>query len=102
MRAAAFASGPQVAAKTLTGRNPRAFSEPADSEAVMRKKVVVFCEVCGGAAPSGAADFLVFHCLAFCSPDCRDEYRSADEERRVAKDAPRSTTRKPTRQSRAA
>src|SRR4051812_3002504 len=76
--------------------------KPADSEAVMRKKAVVFCEVCGGVAPSGAVDFVVFHCLAFCSPDCRDEYRSADEERRVAKDAPRSTARKPTKQSRAA
>jgi hypothetical protein len=68
----------------------------------MRKKAVVFCEVCGGVTPSGAADFVVFHCLAFCSPDCRNEYRSADEERRAAKDAMRSTARKPSRQSRAA
>lgn len=49
----------------------------------MRRKALVYCEVCGGAEPSGAADFLVFHCLAFCSPDCLDDYTAADEERRA-------------------
>jgi hypothetical protein len=53
----------------------------------MRKKLTVMCEICGGTRPSGAADFVVFHCLAFCSPDCHDEYRTADEERRAAKQA---------------
>lgn len=52
----------------------------------MRKKALVICEVCG-AAPSGAGDVLVFHCLAFCSPDCLSDYRTADEERRATKDA---------------
>ena len=40
----------------------------------MRTKALIYCEVCGGIKTSGAADFVVFHCLAFCSPDCRDEY----------------------------
>lgn len=53
----------------------------------MRKKLTVICEMCGGARPSGTAEFLVFHCLAFCSPDCRDDYRTADEERRGARQA---------------
>jgi hypothetical protein len=48
----------------------------------MRRKITV-CEICGGTAPSGAADFVVFHCLTFCSPDCLDDYRAADEERRA-------------------
>jgi hypothetical protein len=39
----------------------------------MRKKLVIYCEHCGGAGPSGTDEFLVFHCLAFCSPDCRDD-----------------------------
>ena len=45
------------------------------------------CEICdcGARRPSGAADFVVFHCLTFCSPDCRDDYRSADEDRRAKK-----------------
>jgi len=29
----------------------------------------------------------MFHCLTFCSPDCRDDYRTADEERREARRA---------------
>jgi hypothetical protein len=57
----------------------------------MRRKAVVICEVCGGAKPSGAAEFLVFHCLAFCSPDCLEDYRTADEERRVRKESGAST-----------
>ena len=53
----------------------------------MRRKILTICEVCGGTTPSGAADFLVFHCVTFCSPDCLDDYRTADEERRAKKDA---------------
>jgi len=47
----------------------------------MRRKLVTYCEACGGETPSGG-DFVIFHCLAFCSPDCRDDYRAADEARR--------------------
>jgi hypothetical protein len=53
----------------------------------MRRKSLVVCEICGGAKPTGAPDFVVFHCLTFCSPDCLDDYRAADEERRVKKEA---------------
>jgi hypothetical protein len=56
----------------------------------MRKKILTICEVCGGTTPSSAADFIVFHCLAFCSPDCHDDYRAADDERRTQKQASRS------------
>jgi hypothetical protein len=66
----------------------------------MRKKTVVICEMCGGAKPSGAADFLVFHCLAICSPDCLEDYRTADEERRAKKEA--AAFASPTKRSRAA
>ena len=52
----------------------------------MRRKVVVYCEQCGGADASGA-ELVVFHCLSFCSVDCRDHYRTADEERREAQRA---------------
>ena len=48
----------------------------------MRKKLVIYCEQCGGTKPSGTAEFVVFHCLAFCSPDCRDDYATDDDERR--------------------
>jgi hypothetical protein len=72
----------------------------ADSEIGMRKKALVICEVCGGATPSGAAEFVVFHCLAFCSPDCLEDYRTADEERRARKVAAASASR--TKRSRAA
>jgi len=64
----------------------------------MRRKSLTICEICGGSEPSGAADFLVFHCLAFCSPDCRDDYRAADDARRAQKEAaraPLSNTRRP-------
>ncbi len=67
----------------------------------MRKKSIMICEVCSGTKPSGAADFVVFHCLTFCSPDCRDDYRSADEDRRAKRDASR-TSEKPAGRSRAA
>jgi hypothetical protein len=53
----------------------------------MARKRVVYCEQCGGAELSGTPEFLVFHCLSFCSPDCRDDYRAADEARREAKRA---------------
>ncbi len=53
----------------------------------MRKKTLVICEMCSGATPSGAPDFLVFHCLAFCSPDCLGDYRTADDERRLSNEA---------------
>ena len=53
----------------------------------MARKLVVYCEQCGGAELSGTPEFLVFHCLSFCSPDCRDDYRAADEARREAKRA---------------
>jgi hypothetical protein len=53
----------------------------------MRRKIVTICEICGGAEPSGAADFVVFHCLMFCSPDCLDDYRAADAERRTKTEA---------------
>ena len=49
------------------------------------RKLVVWCEHCG-AEPSGS-EFLVFHCLSFCSADCRDDYRTDDEARREAKHA---------------
>jgi hypothetical protein len=65
----------------------------------MRKTAMVICEICGGAKPSGTADFVVFHCLAFCSPDCLDDYRAADEERRARKEAAAAS---PTKRSRAA
>jgi hypothetical protein len=53
----------------------------------MRRKLVVFCEHCGGTELSGTPEFVMFHCLTFCSPDCRDDYRSIDEERREVRRA---------------
>jgi hypothetical protein len=61
----------------------------------MRRKIVTICEVCGGTRPSGAADFVVFHCLTFCSPDCLEDYRAADDERRARKEASRASPPKP-------
>jgi hypothetical protein len=49
----------------------------------MRRKLIVFCETCGSDTPSCTAEFIVYHHLSFCSPDCRDEYRAADEDRRA-------------------
>ena len=66
----------------------------------MRRKALVYCEACGGTTPSGTADYLIFHCLTFCSPDCRDDYKTADEERRAGKEVATSSRR--TRHSRAA
>jgi hypothetical protein len=65
----------------------------------MRKKAIVICEICGGATLHGAADFLVFHCLAICSSECLDDYRAADEERRARIVAARQ---KPAKRARAA
>ena len=48
---------------------------------------LVYCEQCGGTELSGTHDFLVFHALAFCCVDCRDDYRAADEARRDARRA---------------
>ena len=53
----------------------------------MRRKLVAYCEHCGGTERSGTPVFVMFHCLTFCSPDCRDDYRTADEERREARRA---------------
>jgi hypothetical protein len=65
----------------------------------MRRKALVFCEVCGGTAPSGASDYLIFHCLTFCSPDCLDDYKADDEGRGANKQTPAtdrvSTPRRP-------
>jgi hypothetical protein len=47
----------------------------------MRRTLIVYCELCGSDRLSCTADFIVYHRLSFCSPDCRDEYRAADEER---------------------
>jgi hypothetical protein len=68
----------------------------------MRGKILTVCEVCGGSEPSGTADFLVFHCLTFCSPDCLADYRSEDEARRDGKRTAFSAAEKPARRSRAA
>lgn len=60
-----------------------------DSETQMRRKLVVYCEHCGG-ADAPVSEFVVFHALSFCSVDCRDDYRTADqahhEARRAVKD----------------
>jgi hypothetical protein len=68
----------------------------------MRRKILTICEVCGGTTPSGAADFFVFHCLTFCSSDCVNDYRTADEERRAKKEATSTTQQATARRSRAA
>ena len=57
------------------------------------KKLVVYCEACGSDTLNCTADFITFHHLSFCSPDCRDEYRFADEVRRAAKAQPAGRTR---------
>jgi hypothetical protein len=68
----------------------------------MRRTMLTVCEICGNKEPAGAADFLVFHCLTFCSPDCRDDYRTADDDRRTKNEARRSTRNTKARRSRAA
>jgi len=59
----------------------------------MRGKLVIYCEMCGSDTLSCTTDFITFHHLSFCSPDCRDVYRTADEERRAAKDQSAGSTR---------
>jgi len=51
-------------------------------------KLLIYCELCGSDTLSCTADFITFHHLSFCSPDCRDSYRTADEEKRRAKEQP--------------
>ena len=59
----------------------------------MRGKTgVTYCETCGNGALSCATDFIIFHNLSFCSPDCRDTYRLADEQRRAEKEQPAGRT----------
>jgi hypothetical protein len=53
----------------------------------MRRTLIVYCEACGSDRPSGD-DFVIFHCLAFCSADCRGAYQAADDERREQKTRP--------------
>lgn len=48
---------------------------------------LTYCEHCGGTEVSCTDTFLVFHHLTFCSPDCRDDYRAIDEERRETRRA---------------
>jgi hypothetical protein len=48
----------------------------------MRRKLMVYCEACGSDRLTCTADFIVYHRLSFCSPDCHDDYRAADEARR--------------------
>ena len=52
-----------------------------DSEAIMRRKLIIYCETCGSDTLTSAVDFILYHRLSFCSPDCRDDYRTADEQR---------------------
>ena len=56
----------------------------------MRRKLIVYCEMCGSDTLTCTADFIVYHRLSFCSPDCRDDYRAADEARRRARREARS------------
>jgi len=68
----------------------------------MRRKALVYCEVCGGTTPSGAPDYLIFHCLAFCSPDCLDDYKAAGEGREANKQTPATGRNSAPRRPRAA
>jgi hypothetical protein len=52
------------------------------------RKLVIYCEMCGSDTLSCTTDFITFHHLSFCSPDCRDVYRDADELGRSAKEKP--------------
>lgn len=53
----------------------------------MRRQLVVYCEHCGGTELSGTPEFVMFHCLTFCSPGCRDDYGADHEARREARRA---------------
>ena len=48
----------------------------------MRRKLIVYCETCGSDTLSCTAEFIVYHHLSFCSPDCREDYRMTDQDRR--------------------
>jgi hypothetical protein len=56
------------------------------------RKTLIYCEQCGADEAFGA-EFVVFHCLTFCSPDCRDDYRAADDERREKRAVPEKPAR---------
>jgi hypothetical protein len=45
--------------------------------------MIVVCAMCDRDELSGMHDFIVYHRLAFCAPDCREEYRTADDKRRA-------------------
>jgi hypothetical protein len=60
-----------------------------DSEANMRRKLIIYCEACGSDTLTSAVDFILYHHLSFCSPDCRDDYRIADEQRADKTGGPR-------------
>jgi hypothetical protein len=47
----------------------------------MRRKLIIYCETCGSDTLTSAVDFILYHRLSFCSSDCRDDYRTADEQR---------------------
>jgi hypothetical protein len=48
---------------------------------------MLVCQMCDANKPSGTSAFILFHCLTFCSPECHEEYRAADEERRAQREA---------------
>lgn len=37
-----------------------------------KRKILVVCDVCGADRLSGTHDFVSFHCLMLCLPDCHD------------------------------
>ena len=59
----------------------------------MARTRIVYCEMCGSNTLTCTTDFIVFHHLHFCSPDCREDYRTADEARRESNETPASRTR---------
>jgi len=59
----------------------------------MRRKLIVYCEMCGSDTLTCTADFILYHRLSFCSPDCRDEHQAADETRRGRDAKSRSAAR---------
>jgi hypothetical protein len=71
----------EPAAPIRTAATFRAQIAP-DSEVIMRRKLIAYCEMCGSDRLTCTADFIVYHRLSFCSPDCQDDYRVADAERR--------------------
>jgi hypothetical protein len=49
----------------------------------MRRKLIIYCETCGSDTLSCTAEFIIFHQLSFCSPDCREDYRAVVDEQQV-------------------